>query len=349
LRVSALRVGELDEPLLARWEGLRRACPWAASPFFSPQYARAVAAARPRSRVAIVEDAGAAVAFFPFEPRGRRALPIGPGVTDHQGAVSEPDAPWSVPGLLRGLGLTAYAFDHVPTADPRFAPYARRRAASPVLDLAGGFDAYVESCRGTERDGPSEALRKRRRLGRAAEVRFEPDDASPDALESLLGWKTEQHGRTGSLPVFEIPWVRGLLERLRTTRGPDVSGMLSSLYADDELIAANFGLRSGPLLHSWVFGFDPAWRKHSPGSVLVIALAESLPGLGIHVYDFGKGSEPYKQRFATTSVELGEGSVTLGAVPRAREWLETKAVHAAFRTPLGGAVGRLRQRRLFAG
>ena len=89
-----------------------------------------------------------------------------------------------------------------------------------MLDVSAGFDTYVETSRGTARDGPSEALRKRRRLGRAAEVRFELDDRSPEALTTLLGWKTDQHRRSGSLPVFELAWVRELLERLGARARP---------------------------------------------------------------------------------------------------------------------------------
>lgn len=347
MKVTEVSAAALGPAELARWEKIRAACPWAASPFFAAEYTQAVAASRLGSRVAVVEEEGRVAAFFPYERRGRRALPIGVGLTDYQGAVSEPGAVWSAPKLLRSLGLGSYEFDHVPTSEPHFLAHVRQRAGSPVLDLSAGFDAYVESCRGTERDGPSEALRKRRRLERAASVRFELDDRSPEALSTLLGWKTEQHRRTGSLPVFELTWVREVLERLLATRSEEITGMLTSLYADDALIAAQLGLRSGRLLHSWVLGFDLAWAKSSPGSVLTIALAEALAAEGIHTYDFGKGREPYKRRFANAAVELGEGAVTVGTVAAARAWVGPKAMRAAYRTPLAGPVGRLHHRRLF--
>jgi CelD/BcsL family acetyltransferase involved in cellulose biosynthesis len=347
VQVDAVEPGELDPEQVARWEELRRACPWAASPFFSAAYTQAVGAFRPETRVAVVEDGGRVLAFLPFERRRRRALPVGPGLTDYQGSISQPDASWPATELLSRLGLTSYSFDHVPTTEPHFLRHVRHRTSSPVLDLAGGFDAYVKEARGTERDGPSEALRKRRRLERAAEVRFEPDDQSPEALATLLGWKSEQHRRTGSLPVFEIPWVRDVLERVRETRSEELTGMLSSLYADGALVAANLGLRSGRLLHSWVFGFDMSWAKFSPGSILTIAMAEALPALGLEAYDFGKGPEPYKRRFANKFVELGEGAVTVGPRAGVAAWVRPKALRAAMATPLAGPIGRLHHRRLF--
>ncbi len=347
MRISGVAPVELGAAETSRWEELRARCPWAASPFFASEYTRAVGASRPGSQVAIVEDAGEVVAFFPFERRRRRALPIGVGLTDYQGAISGTGTSWSASELLRALGLASYSFDHVPTAEPHFAGHVRARESSPVLDLSGGFEAYVGSSRGTERDGPREAIRKRRRLERAAHVRFEVDDRSAEALGTLLRWKSDQHRRTGSLPVFEISWVREVLERLLATRTQSLSGVLSSLYADGTLIAANLGLRSGPLLHSWIFGFDPHWGKSSPGSILTIALAEALPEQGIEAYDFGKGREPYKRRFANAAVELGEGSVTVGPRSAALAWLGRKAIHASYRTPLGSSIGRVRDRRLF--
>ena len=347
MKVTEVSAAALGPAELARWEEIRATCPWAASPFFAAEYTQAVSASRLGSRVAVVADEGRVAAFFPYERRGRRGLPIGVGLTDYQGAVSEPGASWSAPELLRSLGLGSYTFDHVPTSEPHFLAHVRQREDSPVLDLSARFDAYVESCRGTERDEPSEALRKRRRLERAAKVRFELDDRSPEALSILLGWKTEQHRRTGSLPVFELAWVREVLERLLATRSEEITGMLTSLYADDALIAAQLGLRSGRLLHSWVLGFDLAWAKSSPGSALTIALAEALAAEGIHTYDFGKGLEPSKRRFANAAVELGEGAVTVGTVAAARAWLGPKAMRAAMATPLAGPVGRLHHRRLF--
>jgi CelD/BcsL family acetyltransferase involved in cellulose biosynthesis len=91
------------------------------------------------------------------------------------------------------------------------------------------------------------------------------------------------------------------------------------------------------------------WGKFSPGSILTIALAEALPGEGVDAYDLGKGREPYKRRFANAAVELGEGAVVLGRLTAASDWLGPKGPHAAYRTPLGRPLGRLRDRRRFEG
>ena len=66
MQVDAVEPGELDPEQVARWEELRRACPWAASPFFSAAYTQAVGAFRPETRVAVVEDGGRVLAFLPF-------------------------------------------------------------------------------------------------------------------------------------------------------------------------------------------------------------------------------------------------------------------------------------------
>jgi CelD/BcsL family acetyltransferase involved in cellulose biosynthesis len=347
VKVSEVVPTELGPAELATWEKLRRASPSTESPFFAAEYTLAVAAARAETRIGVVEDDGAIAAFLPYERRRRRALPVGTGLTDYQGAVSESDSSWSPSEALRALGLRAYVFDHVPAADPCFRPYVRHGEDSPVLDHPGELAVYLEECRLAGRDGPREALKKGRRLARAAEVRFELDDRSPGALATLLAWKTEQHRRTGSFPVFELPWVVEVLERLRDTRANGFAGVLSGLYADDELIAANLGLRSGSLLHSWVLGFDRRFARLSPGSILLLALFEAMPEHGLRRFDFGKGREPYKRRFANGAVELGEGAVTVGPLAAASNWLRPKAMRLAMATPLAGPIGRRHHRRFF--
>ena len=109
MQVDAVEPGELDPEQVARWEELRRACPWAASPFFSAAYTQAVGAFRPETRVAVVEDGGRVLAFLPFERRRRRALPVGPGLTDYQGSISL--YKWLLPGFFT-LGLLTNLAHH---------------------------------------------------------------------------------------------------------------------------------------------------------------------------------------------------------------------------------------------
>jgi CelD/BcsL family acetyltransferase involved in cellulose biosynthesis len=48
-------------------------------------------------------------------------------------------------------------------------------------------------------------------------------------------------------------------------------------------------------------GFDPAWKKLSPGKVLIGMVMEESAAQNIRVFDFLGGSDEYKQFWATGS------------------------------------------------
>jgi hypothetical protein len=65
VRVIAER--ELAVGEVAAWSALQNAAPQLASPFFRPEFTQMVADVRQDARVAIVEDASGAAAFFSFQ------------------------------------------------------------------------------------------------------------------------------------------------------------------------------------------------------------------------------------------------------------------------------------------
>lgn len=63
----------------------------------------------------------------------------------------------------------------------------------------------------------------------------------------------------------------------------------------------------GSLFHSNFYpgstGYDPAFRKYEPGTVLFLAMVEDLCKSGVKFLDFGFGDALYKQRFGDTKWE----------------------------------------------
>ena len=119
------------------------------------------------------------------------------------------------------------------------------------------------------------------------------------------------------------PWFAGLLDALLATRGDHVSGLLSVLYAGDEPVAAQFGLRTGNLLVGWFTAYDPRFRKYSPGLIHLKQMAEELAAAGIHAIDMGGGAKNYyKETLKTHDIFVAQGIVTgrsvLGAAHRVR-------------------------------
>jgi CelD/BcsL family acetyltransferase involved in cellulose biosynthesis len=68
----------------------------------------------------------------------------------------------------------------------------------------------------------------------------------------------------------------------------------------------------GPRDFCWWFpAFDPELGRFSPGTIMMLALAEQAPSRGIARIDLGGGEENYKLRLATdsyrTSARLSSG------------------------------------------
>jgi CelD/BcsL family acetyltransferase involved in cellulose biosynthesis len=328
-----------------RWREIRRASGSLESPFFAYEFTAMIGASRRDCRVAVLTDDHSIMGFFPFHVgRTRVARPVGRKLADYQGAILDPAVDWDAADLIRLCGLRAYSFDHLVATQAEFRPFFDAIDQSPVLDLADGFDAYLRGQRGTGRGGPQEAQMKRRRLERRFDVRFELHEPDARALQTLLQWKSEQYRRTGVFDTLSRPWVVEVLERAHRTQTDEIAGVLSCLYADDALIAAHLGLRSGQLLHSWFPAYDVRFSKYSPGSVLLLAVAEAGPAHGIRTFDLGKGAEPYKLRFANASVSVGVGSVEAGRGSAVTGRVARGLWSLVLRSPLYTRVHRVRRR-----
>ncbi len=338
MKVEVLTATALGPPELARWSELQRARPLYRSPFFRPEFTAAVARVR-HVRVAVIEDAGSVVGFFPFEVgRRRRARPAGWPFSDYHGAVLDERAEIQPRELLRACGLAAWSFDHLPAALTAFDPYVLARGGSPYLDLSAGFEPYLEGRRA--RSDVRGGLRKARKLAReVGPLRLVADSDAPQLLARTIEWKRRQYAETGVRDVLADTSARDLLRHVHAARGARFAGALSVLYAGDVVAALDFGLRSGPVWHSWFPVYNPELDRYSPGLVLLLELAEAAPALGIGEIDLGKGEARYKQALATGSVRLHEGCVgarplsTLAARARAsaRRRLRAVGVHRAVR------------------
>jgi CelD/BcsL family acetyltransferase involved in cellulose biosynthesis len=321
---------EIGAPERERWEEVRRGEPALSSPFFSFDFAAAVAAVRPDVRVGVLRGSGGVVAgFFPFQvSRTGVGRPVGGKLSDYHGVVIGREVEWDAREVLRKCGLRSFAFGHLIGSQRPFRPYFKALAASPVVELDDPASPAPRP--------PGQAKRQRRRLERRATLRLDAE-GSADALRTLLAWKSSQYRTTGAFDTVSRPWVVELLERLHATKTSALEGALSCLYADDALIAAHFGLRSGRVLHWWFPGYDTAFARDSPGLVHLSLVLGAAPEDGIGLVDFGKGDEAYKGWFANGSVELGIGSVEMSRLAA----LRAGAARVAWRRALSGPLHRI--------
>jgi len=306
------------------------------SSYFRPEFVRAVAAVRDDVEVAVLSQDGQTVGFFPFQ-RGSLNLgkPVGGKLSDYHGPLLRQTATLDPVELLRGCRLASWDFDHLVTATPAFAPYVSIHDHSPCLDLAEGFATYAQQRRAAGSDAVHKQGQKTRKLAReVGRLEFTADADDDEAFALLKTWKSAQYVRTGLADVFSFPWTIELIARLREQRTADFAAPLTVLRAGDKVAAVALSLRSRGVLHHWFTAYNPELSSYSPGVALLVQLAEQSAGLGIRKIDLGRGDERYKWSLASSSIEVGEGTVACPALGtwlragwrRSRDWLASSSL-----------------------
>src|SRR4051812_9415494 len=113
MNFSVLPARQLTHEQTHAWAELQQENPLLASPFFRPEYTLAVAAVRDDVEVAVLEEGGRPVGFFPFQREwwaGGRV--VGGRLTDYQGVIARPGLEWDAIELLRATRLSNYKFGH---------------------------------------------------------------------------------------------------------------------------------------------------------------------------------------------------------------------------------------------
>lgn len=343
MKVRLIRPPDLSVELGAAWGEILRDEPALDSPYFRPEYVQAVAAVRADVEIGVLEDGHRPIGFFPFQRgRGNVARPVGGRLSDLQAIIVRSETPWSVAELLRGCRLSAWEFDHLLTHQAPFKPFHAVVAESPYLDFSRGFEAYKAERRKAGTDEVAHALRKHRKLEReVGPTRFVAHTGDESVFDQLLAWKSQQYRHTNLTDIFRYSWTVDLLKRIWRTQLPGLAGMLSAIYVNDQLLAIHFGMRAGPVLHSWFPAYDRAYSRYSPGLMLLMCLGQAAESLGIRRVDLGKGDEQYKKSFASGSVAVAEGAVDTRPLAGAfrgtwrtmRHWVKSSP-HAPVKVPL---------------
>ncbi len=326
--ITVIRPNELTRQQVASWSRFQQADPSFASPFFRPEFTQAVGAVREDVEVAILEEAGGPLGFFPFQrTRGNIANPVGGPLSDYQGAVVRQGIAFDAEQLIRGCGLKAWHFNHLIASQKPFAPYHCAVAESPYVDLSRGFDAYLAEKRRAGSGTLAQVRRKSRKIEREiGPLRLQSHTTNKQIFETLIRWKMQQYQRIKAVNYLAPDWTVELLDRIRDLPSAEFSGMLSVLYAGDQPAAIHLGIRSSGVLHVWFPVYDHTLSRYSPGLILWLELAQAAESLGIQRIDFGKGRERYKASLQSGATRLAEGSVDTRFVSRSlrRRWIRTR-------------------------
>lgn len=319
MQIDVVHPGELGESELTAWREFQRAEPALANPFLAPEFTCAAGRVRRQTRVAVLTEGARTVGFLPFE---RHALgigvPVAPGVNGCQAMIHERGLDWDPQQVMRACRLVVWKFDRLLNTQRPFAPYHQSELPSPIMDVSGGYEAFLSRQRAKaaaanhKHTGVSlrELAAKERRLARdVGTLRFVLDSTDPQALHTLMTWKAAQCQRTGAVDVFSRRWVAELLEDLMACDTGYFTGLQSELYAGDQVVALHFGLRAGPVLAGWHLTYNRDLPKYSPGLIQILQLARSAADAGIERIDMGAGTASYKEMFSSGSVIVAAGEV----------------------------------------
>src|SRR5688572_9490461 len=330
-----LNVEDLDHGLVAAWRAIQEREPRLESPYFCPEFTRAVGSVRDDVRVVVIENHGRPVGFFPHQRAAwARGSPVGGPLSDYHGVIAAPEAEWSVLEMMRAAGLSVWSFDHLVDPAGRFAPYvAASAAASPQIDLAS-FEP------------PPDFARKARKLAReVGELSFSLH--APEGLPHMFEWKIRLYRASGLTYAFGVRRTCELLQKVMTMQSAGFAGTCSVLRAGGEIVAVHAGMRSRGVLHWWFPTYNAAHGAYSPGIVLLLRIAAAVAALGIQRIDLGKGDARYKRSLMTGAAPLREGFVELPSLAATARRLRRLAERRAeWQLPLR-ALKRLERARRF--
>ncbi|MBM4001653.1 MAG: hypothetical protein FJ297_19330, partial [Planctomycetes bacterium] len=188
----------LSDEIVSAWRRLALGFPTWRSPFFDPDFTRAVASVRDDVGIAVVRDAGGISGVLPFmwdtESIGR---PIGGAMCDFHGPVFDLAGSFPIDETMAACGLRRWSFTHLVDPADQFRRHTVRCGTSPYADLSEGFEPYR---RALEQAG-HQSLKQTWRAARVIErdigpIEFREIDDDPESFERLAQWKSDQYRRT---------------------------------------------------------------------------------------------------------------------------------------------------------
>ncbi|PHS42469.1 MAG: hypothetical protein COA91_00520 [Robiginitomaculum sp.] len=311
--------GEMCDRELAAWGHFRNANPALYSPYFHSGYTQLLAGLCPDVHVLVVEQAGAPIAFLPFQakisPSGKIgfARPIGTPMTDYHGFICAPDTKFDAYSVLKQAGFGAYHFSALVEAQTILSPYGRKTAPCTVMDISLGAEAW----RAGRDSSYCRHLKSHRRRVRKAETlgprRVEFMSSDKAVFDQLISWKREKFAETGKYDVLSAGWTLAMLEDLwRRGSKKELRADMHALYFGDQLAAVDLGLCDGTTFHSWMVAYNANFQTLAPGIQLLEAMIDEVSTLGYKRIDLGEGTDGYKRHYASEDIAVSAGFIALG-------------------------------------
>ncbi len=336
--IKARDLAPRDEAL---WREMIQATPAFASPLLSPDFVRAVAAARPDTHIAIFRRDGETIGFLAHHRRpGGLGRPAGAPFADYSALITFPNAGIHGEDALKAAGLRS--FQAIGLIDP----HGVFGEVAGEAEEAYGIDLSFETTTNNVNKKLSKNINRLRRHAAEAlgEVRIVTGDRDPAHFARALELKQTQVLDNGLHDFLAAPWVRTFLNNLFTADRDGLHGYLVTLMAGDTPLLFHFGIRLGDRAHPWVSSFDPAYPAFSPGQIFLQDCQAALKADGVTYYDLSTGQAHYKNAFCNTHFPVVHARI-YGAQAQLDARLSRAAGRA--RQAMGGAghaIARLNRR-----
>ncbi|MES1197513.1 MAG: GNAT family N-acetyltransferase [Pseudomonadota bacterium] len=304
MRIEVIHPKELDRSEVALWRALQPA-----SPYLTPEWAKIVGRARDDARVCVINHGAAFLGVQ--RPSRFAAMGLGAPIADYQGIVG--DVRLEPRALCAALKVGRIDFTNAPAGQSLFRAVGQE--GSWIVDTSGGAAAYRAGLKERRGEFLRQMDKKRRKFEREkGRYIFTADSRDAAHFEVMLVLKNAQLKRTGQPEIWSTHWVRQVLEATFEAQSPHFAGGLFTLTMDDRLVAANYMLRAGDVLHDWIMVHDNALDAYSPGVELARQAIEWAADQGVREVDFGGGGYQYKRQLSTGQRMLEWGSLSAGSV-----------------------------------
>ncbi|MBL1431587.1 MAG: GNAT family N-acetyltransferase [Robiginitomaculum sp.] len=355
-KVELIKVDELGVSERALWRSLRQGQESLSSPYFSDAWVTQIARVRNDVKVAVLlQDNGRIAGFLPYQQlQTGIALPVGGALSDYHGMIANSDYRVDFQQVMQQINVKRFDFSYIPKAQACFSSYAWVEQRSHIIDISSGLDVYLQQRKQRGSSANYRAKKRARKLVKDfGELRLEAHSKDQKVFDQLLRWKRNQYKKTRNPDVFASKWTRDLVQNLfEKGKSGEFGGALFALYAGDKLIAANYCLGEGDVLHSWFIAYNPEFAKYSPGLVLFEKMIEHLAETHIREIDLGTGNYRFKTSLANKGRMVNAGfvgnSAIVALIPsykyQLRKWAELMPLGSLSELP-GKAMRRIDLRR----
>lgn len=259
----------------------------------------------PEIYAAILNTGHGPASFLPFLKDHQEMAAKRPPHCDYEAVIASPWQDWDMDVVLKKMGVNVWdfhalvGFESIKSTSGQF-----QYGSSLRVDLTQGFGKYLSSLR-RGRLGESDLLRNTRVLGRmCGPMRFAADCRDHKLLDRLIQWKVSRYD-------LDAPWAnstRGLYEYISGLKDPSFQGVISALYAGDELLAVNFGMRSQRIFNGMMMAFNPEYTKYSVGQLLLYYMISGYRHMQFDILDVGLDDCQFKRTVVNSRVPVVKGT-----------------------------------------